>query len=357
LSSLATTPGRLRVLLRDTAMVLVFNTVVATILMMVALAARPPDASAELRNRILASHMIYSQAIGLTIFSLIELPRLTRWWQRPPGLPSLSLVVATAIAVGYLLGQAIASWITESEFQPLIDNGPFLIFIGMLTVLTSLLAVHFITNRERLSQEKLRAETSDVRARNAQLQLLQQQIEPHMLFNTLANIHALTETEPARAQVLIESLSELLHASMQLNLQQQVTLAQEFALLGHYLQVVSVRMGGRLSYSMSLPADLEHIMVPPLLVQPLVENAIKHGLDDRASGGAIHVVARGGEQQLIVEVIDDGVGLRNEDPFVSSRIGLSNVRRRLELAFGERSDLHLSENPPHGVRARLTIPL
>jgi sensor histidine kinase YesM len=356
LSAAKPTPRRLPVLLRDASITLGLNAGVAVILTLVVLVSQP-NVTAELRNRAFALYMVHSQAIGLSIFSLIELPRLTIWWQRRPGLLAFSVVLAGAVPAGYLLGEAVSSWLTESKFQPLLDTGPALIFIVLVTVVTSLLAVHFITHRDRLAEERMRAETADLRARNAQLQLLQQQIEPHMLFNTLANIHALTETEPARAQGLIESLSELLHTSMQMNLQQRVSLSQEFALLRHYLQLVSMRMGARLSYSLSLPAELEQIMVPPLLVQPLVENAVKHGLDRSVTGGTISVVARGTERQLIVEVIDDGLGLQNHDPFAADRIGLSNVRRRLGLAFDDRASLQLAENPPHGVRASLSIPL
>jgi sensor histidine kinase YesM len=347
---------KLPVFLRDAAITVAFCIVVALILMMVQLAALQNETNPEIRNQALAGQLIYSLAIGLSIFSLIELPRLTRWWGRPPALLNLTLVVAGAIPLGYMCGSALGSWFTASEFRPLLDAGPFMLFIGLVTVLTSLLSVHFLTHRDHLAAERMRAETADLRAKNAQLQLLQQQIEPHMLFNTLANIHALTETDPPRAQSLIEALSELLHASMQLNLQQRVTLAQEFALLKNYLQVISIRMGARLSYSLSLPSDLEQIMVPPLLVQPLVENAVKHGISPKLAGGTINVAARGDERQLIIEITDDGLGLRGEDPFSSGRIGLSNVRRRLGLAFDDRASLSLCDYPPHGARATLSIP-
>ena len=349
-------PGRLQVLLRDTVLVLTLNTVVGIVLTLFYFSAAPALTAAE-RPRMLVVQMVYSQAIGLGIFSLIEVARLAWWWQRRPGWPGLAAVTAAAIPSGYLLGGTLASRLTSTPFDPVMQEGSFLAVIGAVTVIASLLAVYFITQRERLAEEKNRAETADLLARHAQLQLLQQQIEPHMLFNTLANVHALIETDPARAQQLLEAMSELLHASMQMNLLERVTLEQEFVLLRHYLQVMAMRMGRRLSYAVSLPPGLGGFKLPPLLVQPLVENAVKHGLEPSVGGGSIRVVARAEHGRLLVEVVDDGLGLQGEDPFASTRIGLGNVRKRLDLAFGGRASLLLSEHPPHGVRAVLDMPL
>ena len=348
--------GRLPVLLRDIALVLVLNTVVAGVLSLFSFAAVPVLTAAQ-RQHILVVQMVYSQAIGLGILGPIEWARLSWWWQRRPGWRGLAAVTAAAIPTGYLLGGKLAAWLTSTPFDPVMQDGFFLAVIGAVTVIASLLAVYFITQRERLAEERSRAESADLLARHAQLQLLQQQIEPHMLFNTLANVHALIETDPARAQQLLEAMSELLHASMQMNLLEWVSLEQEFALLRHYLQVMAMRMGRRLSYSVSLPPGLGGFKLPPLLVQPLVENAVKHGLEPSVGGGSIHVLARAEHGRLLVEVRDDGLGLQGEDPFASTRIGLGNVRKRLDLAFGGRASLHLCEHPPHGVQAVLDMPL
>ncbi len=355
-----TAPSRLKVFLRDLALVLALDSVVAFGITLFALSGiAGVDAAVVDRTlalRVLAGDMVYSHAIGLTIFGLVELARLTWWWQRRPSLASLVLVMSLAIPVGYLVGGFIASVLTAGRFELLLSLGPSALITGTATLGTSILAMHFILQRERLAEERRRAESADLHARSARLQLLQQQIEPHMLFNTLANVHALIDEEPAGAQRMLEALSEMLHASMQMKEQPLVSLQQEFALLGHYLRLMSIRMGPRLHYVLELPAELEQVQLPPLSVQPLVENAVKHGLEPSVQGGTLRVTARAEGSQLVVEVADDGLGLDVDNPFDKGRVGLRNVRKRLAFAFGERASLQLRANPPGGVVAALSVP-
>ena len=342
--------GRRRVFLRDLAFVLVLNAAVGC---MLALFLGP--ASALARGRVLEAELVYSQAIGLITFGLVEWQRLTRWWGRPPGAFDLGLVTAAAVPVGYLLGSFVSSQVLGLPLQPVLRFDPGVAGVIVVTLLASIVGVHVITNRDRLAAERLRAENADVRAASARLQLLQQQIEPHMLFNTIANAHALIDVEPERAQRMLEVLGALLHASMHMNQQRLVPLREEFALLLHYLQLMSIRMGARLAFALDLPPELAELRIPPLSVQPLVENAVKHGLDPQPGGGTIRVLARREGERVLVEVIDDGQGLQVDDPFAGGRIGLDNVRKRLVAAFGEGAGMDLADNPPRGVRATLTL--
>jgi sensor histidine kinase YesM len=348
-------PSKRRVFLRDTVLVLALNGVVALALVLIGLVVAP-QVTPTLVGQLLLTHMVFSQAIGLSIFGLIEWPRLTFWWQRPPSWLALGAVTVLAIPVGYVAGRSMASSLFGMPVELPLSINPLALLVVFTTVLASLVAVHLITQRDRLESERLRAENADVRAASARLQLLQQQIEPHMLFNTLANVHALIDADPGRAQHLLEALSEMLHASMQTGEQASVTLQQEFKLLEQYLKVMAIRMGSRLRYTLSLPPELAAFRLPPLTVQPLVENAVKHGLDLQLAGGSIHVAARREGGQVVVEVVDDGQGLQVDDPFAAGRIGLSNLRQRLAYAFGGAAQLELADNPPHGVRARLTLP-
>jgi two-component sensor histidine kinase len=349
-------PSKRRVLLRDTVLVLALNTVVAAALALIALVLAPQATSPRV-GHLLLMHLVFAQAIGLSIFALIEWPRLTLWWQRPPGLLALGGVTVVSIPVGYVLGRGIASALFGMPVLLPLSISPVALLVVFTTVLASLVAVHLITQRDRLEAERLRAENAIVRAASARLQLLQQQIEPHMLFNTLANVHALIDDEPTRAQQLLEALSEMLHASMQTGEQASVTLQQEFNLLEQYLKVMAIRMGARLRYTLVLPPDLATLRLPPLTVQPLVENAVKHGLDAQLKGGSVHVAARREGGRVIVEVIDDGQGLQVDEPFAAGRIGLPNLRKRLGLAFGDTASLALADNPPHGARATLAFPV
>jgi LytS/YehU family sensor histidine kinase len=166
----------------------------------------------------------------------------------------------------------------------------------------------------------------------------------------------LIDVEPARAQQLLEALSELLHASMQTGEQPLVSLQQEFKLLEQYLKLMAIRMGPRLRHTLQLPDDLQASRLPPLTLQPLVENAVRHGLDARPEGGSITVTARREGRQVVIEVVDDGQGLSVDDPFAAGRIGLANLRQRLAYAFGDTAGLTLADHPPHGVRATVRIP-
>jgi signal transduction histidine kinase len=346
---------RRRVFLRDAGIVLVLNTVVGVALWLIALAAAP-DAGASLQLEALRKHLVSSQFIGLSIFGLIELPRLTWWWNRSPSFAALGLVTLAAIAVGHTVGCVLAAKLFGIQVGLLDAREPAMALVVFTTVVASLVAVHLLMQRDRIEATRLRAENADVRAASARLQLLQQQIEPHMLFNTLANAHALIETEPARAQQMLEALSELMHASMQTGEQPLVTLQQEFALLEQYLKLMAIRMGPRLRHVLQLPADLAACRLPPLTLQPLVENAVRHGLDAQPEGGCITVAARREGAQVIVEVIDDGQGLSVDDPFAAGRIGLPNLRQRLAYAFGDDASLTLADQPPRGALAVVRIP-
>jgi signal transduction histidine kinase len=347
--------SRRQVFVRDLVIVLVLDTVVAVTLWLIVLGLAP-DADTHQKLRALCSHFVFSQCIGLSIFGLIEWPRLTVWWQRPPRLLALAGVTAVAIPVGHAMGSVLAGTIlgVSSGLPDALE--PAMLLVVFTTIVASLVAVHLITQRDRIESERLRAENADVRAASARLQLLQQQIEPHMLFNTLANAHALIDEEPARAQRLLEALSELLHASMQTGEQALVTLQQEFTLLEQYLKLMAIRMGPRLRYELHLPPELAASRLPPLTLQPLVENAVRHGLDARAEGGRITVSARREGAQVVVEVADDGQGLAAGDPFAAGRIGLANLRQRLAYAFGDEASLTLAERVPHGVQAVLRVP-
>ena len=336
-------------LLRDAGFVLLLDTAVAGLLTLFM-------GSPAARGRTFVLELVFSQAIGLAIFGLIEWPRLTRWWDRTPSRLDLGLATLAAVPAGYLVGSTAAGLVLGMPLRDTLQVDPGAAGVVVVTILASLVAVHVVTQRDRLDAERLRAENADVRAASARLQLLQQQIEPHMLFNTIANAHALIDFEPERAQRTLEALSALLHASMHLNQQPLVPLREEFALLEQYLQLMAIRMGARLAYALELPPELAEVGIPPLALQPLVENAVKHGLDAQAGGGTIRVLARDEGAYVRVEVIDDGQGLQVDDPFAGGRIGLDNVRKRLVAAFGEDAGLVLADNPPRGVRATLTLP-
>jgi sensor histidine kinase YesM len=191
-----------------------------------------------------------------------------------------------------------------------------------------------------------------------QLQLLQAQIEPHMLFNTLANLQGLIAIDPTRAQHMLDQLIQYLRATLSSSRETHTTLSREFELMQAYLGLMSVRLGRRLSYTLRLPETLKEIAVPPMLLQPLVENAIKHGIEPKVEGGSVDVEASREDSSLRLRVTDSGLGLAHSLPGRQGEsIGLANVRERLQALFGSRSSFTLSPNDPAGAVATIVIPL
>ncbi len=204
-----------------------------------------------------------------------------------------------------------------------------------------------------LSEERGRSEAAERAAAQANLRALQAQIEPHFLFNTLANVTSLIHTQPDIAKKMLEEFISYLRASLSLSREAETTLAKEFGLMQGYLSVFKVRMGPRLEFAVDLPDEVKHTALPPMLIQPLVENAIKHGVEPNIDGGNIKLAARRVGDNIEIEVVDDGLGFGNT---TSNGIGLGNVRERLEKIYGARASLVIQDNQPRGTRITILIP-
>jgi sensor histidine kinase YesM len=232
-----------------------------------------------------------------------------------------------------------------------------LLFVG---VLFGSIITYFFSSREQIAEsqaqiqeEKIKRLTSEKKVAEAHLKLLQAQIEPHFLFNTLSNVLSLLDTDPKKGKSMLVDFVQYLRASLSKIREDKATLGQEMEMIRAYLSIFKVRMGDRLKYKIDLPKNLEAISFPPMLIQPLVENAIKHGLEPKIDGGEIRI---GGEEKngfLRLEVIDTGLGFtENRDP----GLGLSSIRERLESIYGNRGRLILEENQPHGLKATIEVP-
>ncbi|MCM2355983.1 MAG: histidine kinase, partial [Arenimonas sp.] len=190
-----------------------------------------------------------------------------------------------------------------------------------------------------------------------QLKLLESQLEPHMLFNTLANLRVLIALDPPRAQAMLDRLIAFLRATLNASRVGTHTLAAEFERLDDYLALMAVRMGPRLQVAFDLPQDLRALPVPPLLLQPLVENSIQHGLEPQVEGGRIEVGARREGSRLVLTVRDSGVGLSAAPPSHGTHFGTQQVRDRLAALYGDGAAFTLAPAPEGGTLARITIPL
>ncbi len=193
----------------------------------------------------------------------------------------------------------------------------------------------------------------------ARMAAMQAQVEPHFLFNTLASIEHLIETDPARAGKMQRNLIALLRASMpsmrEANAQGARDLGRELTMIRPYLEILKVRMEERLKTEVSVADGLLSAEFPPMMLQSLVENAIKHGLEPKADGGLLSVRAEIVHGKLAVTVSDTGVGF-GKGPTAGTGIGLSNIRERLALLYGNKASLSITEPAGGGTSVTITVP-
>ncbi|MDO9437543.1 sensor histidine kinase [Hydrogenophaga sp.] len=308
----------------------------------------------------LGVNLLYSQCIGLCIWALIDggrqlLSPANGW----PGVPKMVVLVVASVLVSYVAGSVLANLLLGRELFASLSRVPraTLGFVLMSLAIGGF-GAYFFTSRALLSHARLAQAEAQQQASEARLKLLESQLEPHMLFNTLANLRALIGTDPARATAMLDRLNDFLRATLTASRMEasagQHSLSAEFDRLRDYLELMAVRMGPRLRYTLDLPDALRAHPVPPLLLQPLVENSIRHGLEPSRHGGDIHVIARHNGTQLELEVSDTGVGC---EPSPQPGFGLTQVRERLDTAYPGQARLDWQASPGHGTRALLTLPL
>ena len=191
---------------------------------------------------------------------------------------------------------------------------------------------------------------------SAQLEALQAQVQPHFLFNTLNAIASLIPEDPVAAEETVESLSELLRASLREGGQREIPLSREIELLELYLGIQSTRFQRKLQVVRDYDAALGGVLVPPMVLQPLVENAIRHGIARQGKGGTVVIVTRAADGGIELEVRDDGPGFPKATPDVGG-IGLTNIRLRLERLYGSQASLAVGNNPEGGAFSRIRLPL
>jgi len=318
----------------------------------------------------LATSLAYSVPISLSCWFFIDGGRLlaARWVHRHgdtpqrgwPGWHWMSLAIVLGTMAGYAVGQQIGDLLSGGARAPwpIIENPRHALAMLLFSLVPALGATYYFFARERLAASEAQAQASQRQAAETQLRLLESQLEPHMLFNTLANLRVLIALDPPRAQAMLDQLIAFLRATLEASRVGQHALRAEFARLADYLALMQVRMGARLQTRLVLPSELADRPVPPLLLQPLVENAIKHGLEPKIEGGRIEVEARRDGDSLVLSVRDTGVGVA-APPSTGSAFGLAQVRERLATLYGARAALTLApaDDAEGGMLATVRLPL
>jgi Histidine kinase len=302
------------------------------------------------------SYLVVSLCIGYAIHGLFGLGRRLvgerriaafSTWQRAL---YFSALPSSGVAIGMTLGAALLGGDVRDWFRPRDANS--VASFALISLLIWLVFTQYFASRAR----RIIAEHQ---ATQAQLRLLQAQMEPHFLFNTLANVVGLMEADTPRAKRMLESFTDYLRASLGSLREGEQTLGAELDLVDAYLRVVAVRMEARLRYRIEVPEALRTLRVPALSLQPLVENAVVHGLEPQIEGGELVVAAHADGTALVITVTDDGLGLQAAGRASPRGTGtaLNNIRERLLQLHGERGLLQLEPAAPRGVRATLTLPL
>lgn len=309
------------------------------------------------------SNLVFAQCIGLSIWGLLDygyrllVPNPKQNWRR------LFWIVPLGATLGYVLGTLMAGTLLNlPSVHDWTDAPRKAMGFLVLSLVAGGASTYYFMSREQLASAREDMARADAQAQAAQrlaaesqLRLLQTQLEPHMLFNTLANLRALMGTEPARAQDMLDHLVAYLRATLQASRATLHPLQTEFDRLRDYLELMAVRMGPRLHYTLDLPPELAPVPVPPLLLQALVENAIQHGLEPQVAGGSVTVRARRADGRVTLEVQDTGVGLAH-GPATADGFGLAQVRERLAATYGDRGAIELLAAHAGGTSARVTFP-
>jgi hypothetical protein len=327
----------------------VFNTGIAVIV-----------AASHFGSGMFFENFVYSQCIGLSAWLLIDVPRRLLWrgQSRPPIVPMIALTSMAVVCASLGGTWLAATWLGHPG--PFSEGRGFTILL--IPAVAALFVVTYFYQRGKAlsmevaaAREKSRAETIERQVAETKLRLLQAQIEPHFLFNTLANVHALIPLDGARAQQMLGHLDGFLRAALAAARKEHNTLADEFALLRDYLEILVIRMGPRLTFTLSLPRELSELKLPPMLLQPLAENAVKHGLEPKIEGGRLDVSAQRKDGFVCIQISDTGLGL-GTSPMKGSSLGLAHVRERLAAVYGPSASLSVESNSHGGVTATIRIP-
>jgi signal transduction histidine kinase len=310
-------------------------------------------------GRALADWYVFALLSIPTLWVARRFPFAARRWQTAL---VVHLISSALFSLAWLtLRAALEHWRTRGELDPVTFSAAFnqallaTLFFTLLIYWGIVVGQHAFTYYRKFHEREVRAAELETHLTEARLQALQMQLNPHFLFNTLNAISSLMHKDVEEADRMIVHLSDLLRYALESTEAQEVPLRQELDFLDRYLQIQQARFGDRLAVQHEISDETLDARVPNLVLQPLVENAIEHGIAPHARIGEIVLRARRRDGRLELEVQDNGAGLPADKPLVDG-IGLSNTRARLLQLYGPAHELQLTNGGGGGLVVRISIP-
>lgn len=278
-------------------------------------------------------------------------------------MPTVSKRVESAISmtVAIIVGTVNAQYWLNGYFGDNFSDLKSVVFLGV--IFCAMCFYYFYSKEQKLVADNALEVAKRKQADQekvvvlSQLKQLQSQIEPHFLFNTLATINVLIETDSDKAKLMLEQLTELLRVTLKNSRNDQSTVEQELALIEAYLNIQKIRLGERLEFSIEVDGVSNTQVLPPFLIQPLVENALTHGIEPKAAGGNVTIrIMSDNETNLTIEVSDNGAGLNAGLATAGHGVGLSNIRQRIDTLFDGKASMSIKEQSSGGVVSTLVLP-
>ena len=304
-------------------------------------------------------HLVHILTLGALTGCVVWVTRRTASWRTSSRLATHIGLAATFAAGVALLGALAIGAVTPAGPRTLPVASFELHFLAYFAVLAITRAVDFLAWRrdQRINEARLamRSARLEVQLARTELQILRSQLDPHFLFNALHIISELVHVDPARADRIVARLGDLLRMSGALARSSDVALRSELEFVDAYLEIQEARFGGRLRVVRNVDATTLDAAVPSLVIQPLVENAIRHGTSRRVGGGQLEIVTRRTGSSLVIEVQDDGPGLP-DDRTPDEGIGIGHTRTRLAQLYGGDGRLELEPRAGGGTTARIRLP-
>ncbi len=311
-------------------------------------------------GEIIQQNLLIANVIGFAFWGVFEvIGPLTRIVNRQSfwivtlfyTVVAMGVVTASMFLVSFFPGNAdMRQWL--GTWSQLTTSFVLSFAISMVLTIVWSRRAEELTAQISLAEERERTEAAVRATSEASLRALQAQIEPHFLFNTLANVTGLIHTQPDQAKQMLEQFIAYLRATLATTREKETTLGADFEMMKTFLSILQIRMGERLKVRFDLPDELRDLLIPPMLLQPLVENAIKHGLEPKINGGEVALSAKMVGGKVAISVADSGLGFQNS---TSNGIGLKNVRERVKQIYGDTGSVSIEENQPCGTRITITL--